>query len=138
MIRNEKGEVMAAMTAMTAGGLAVQTGEEAEFLACRRALEFVVDAGFHRLIIEGDNSNVSHAISSSADNNSLFGNVVDDIRHLIGGLHWVAICCVRRSGNRVAHVLAQHARFTLDEDVYWMEDSPPPAIDALYHDLLSI
>ena len=84
MIRNEKGEVMAAMTA---GGPAVQTGEEAEFLACRRALEFAVDAGFNRLIIEGDNSNVSHAISSSAVNTSLFGNVVDDIRHLIGGLH---------------------------------------------------
>ena len=134
MIRNEKGEVMAAMTAC---GPTVQTSEEAELLACRRALEFAVDAGFHRLIIEGDNSNVSHAISSSTVNNSLFGNVVDDICHLIGGLHWVAICCVRRSGNRVAHVLAQHARFTIDEDLYWMEDSPPPAIDALYHDLLS-
>ena len=135
MIRNEKGEVMAAMTA---GGPAVQTGEEAKFLACQRALEFAVDARFNRLIIEGDNSNVSHAISSPAVNNSLFGNVVDDIRYLIGGLHWAAICCVRRSGNRVAHALAQHARLRLDEDVYWMEDSPPPAIEALYHDLLSI
>ena len=135
MIRNEKGEVMAAMTTC---GPAVQTSEEAELLACRRALEFAVDAGFHRLIIEGDNSNVNHAISSFADNNSLFGNVVDDIRHLIGGLHWAAICCIRRSGNIVAYVLAQHARFTIDEDLYWMEDSPPPAIDALYHDLLSI
>ena len=135
VIRNEKGEVMAAMTAC---GPAIQTSEEAELLACRRALEFVVDAGFYRLIIEGDNSNVTHAISSSADNNSLFGNVVDDIRHLIRGLHWSAICCIRRSGNRVAHVLAQHARFTIDEDFYWMEDSPPPATDTLYHDLLSI
>ena len=135
VIQNEKGEVMAAMTAC---GPAVQTSEEAELLACRRALEFVVDAGFYRLIIEGDNSNVTHAISSSADNNSLFGNVVDDIRHLIRGLHWSTICCIRRSGNRVAHVLAQHARFTIDEDLYWMEDSPPPAIDALYRDLLSI
>ena len=84
VIRNEKGEVMAAMTAC---GPAVQTSEEAELLACRRALEFAVDAGFYRLIIEGDNSNVTRAISSSANNNSLFGNVVDDIRHLIRGLH---------------------------------------------------
>ena len=125
------------MAAMTACGPAVQTSKEAELLACRRALEFAVDAGFYRLIIEGDNSNVTHAISSFADNNSLFGNVVDDIRHLIRGLHWFAICCIRRSGNRVAHVLAQNTRFTIDEDLYWMEDSPPPAIDALYLDLLS-
>ena len=84
MICNEKGEVMAAMTAC---GPAVQTSEEAELLACRRAIEFAVDAGLHMLIIEGDNSNVTHAISSSVDNYSLFGNVVDDIRHLMGGLH---------------------------------------------------
>ena len=126
------------MATMTACGPAVHTSEEAELLACRRALEFAMDANFYRLIIEGDKSNVTHAISSSAENNSLFGNVVDDIRHLIRGLHWFAICCIRRGGNRVAHVLAQHAKFTLDEDLYWMEDSPPPAMDALYHDLLSI
>ena len=40
------------------------------------------------------------------------------------GLQWVSVCCIRRGGNRVAHVLAQYARNTLDEDVYWMEDSP--------------
>ncbi|XP_050259045.1 uncharacterized protein LOC126704050 [Quercus robur] len=135
VIRNEKGEVMAAMTAC---GSAIYTSEEAELLACRRALEFAVDAGFYKLIIEGDNSNVTHVISSSAENNSLFGNIVDDIRHLIRGLHWSAVCCIRRGENRVAHALAQHARFSLDEDLYWMEDSPPPAMDALYHDILSI
>ena len=43
MIRNEKGEVMVAMT--TCGPI-VQTSEEVELLACQRALEFAVDAGF--------------------------------------------------------------------------------------------
>ena len=42
----------------------MNTSEEAELLACRRAIEFAVDAGFSRLIIEGDNSNVIQAISS--------------------------------------------------------------------------
>ena len=135
IVRNEKGEVMAAMSAC---GPAVQTSDEAELLACRRALEFAVDAGFSRLIIEGDTSNVIHDISLSEENTSSFGNVVDDIRHLIRGLIWSEVCCIRRGGNRVAHVLAQHARQTLDEDLYWLEDSPPPALDALYHDLLSI
>ena len=64
IVRNEKGEVMAAMSAY---GPTVQTSDEAELLACRRALEFAVDAGFSRLIIEGDNSNVIHAISSSEE-----------------------------------------------------------------------
>ena len=80
IIRNDNGEVMAAMTA---SGPKVSTSDEAEMLACRRAIEFAVDAGFSKLIIEGDNINVIQAISSSLENNSLFGNVVDDIRHLI-------------------------------------------------------
>ena len=135
IVRNEKGEVMAAMTA---SGPSMHTSDEAELLACWRGLEFAVDAGFSRLIIEGDNSNVIHAISSSEENNSLFGNVVDDIRHLIRGLLWSEVCCIRRGGNRVAYALAQHAKHTLDEDLYWMEESPPPAMDALYHDILSL
>ena len=106
------------MAAMSACGPAVQTSDEAELLACRRALEFAVDDGFSRLIIEGDNSNVIHDISSSEENTSSFGNVVDDIRHLIRGLIWSEVCCIRRGGNRVAHVLAQHARQTLDVDLY--------------------
>ena len=55
-----------------------------------------------------------------------------------GGLQWSRVCCIRRGANKVAHALAQYARNTLDEDLYWMEDSPPPALEALYHDSLSI
>ena len=126
------------MAATTANGLKVNTSEEVELLACRRALEFAVDAGFSRLIIEGDNSNVIQAISSPLENSSLFGNVVNDIRHLVWGLQWARMCCVRRGANKMAHVLAQYARHTLDEDLYWMEDSPSAALEALYHDSLSI
>ena len=123
------------MAAMATNGPMVCTSDEAELLACRKALEFAVDAGFSRLIVEGDNINVTRAISSSLENTSPFGNVLDDIRHLLRSLQWVSVCCIRRGGNQVAHVLAHYARNSLDEDVYCMEDSPPPAVDALYHDL---
>ena len=62
--------------------------------------------------------------------------MVDDIHHLIHGLEWASICCTRRGGNKVAHVLAQHARNSLDDDLYWMEDSPPPAMEVVYQDAL--
>ena len=122
------------MAAMATNGPMVHTSDEAELLACRKALEFAVDAGFSRLIVEGDNINVTRAISSSLENTSPFGNVLDDIRHLLRSLQWVSVCCIRRGGNQVAHVLAYYARNSLDEDVYCIEDSPPPAVDALYHD----
>ena len=86
-----------------------------------------MDAGFSRLIIKGDNSNVIPSISSHLEIFSLFGNVVNDIRHLIWGLQWTRVCCVRRGANKVAHALTQYARNSLDEDLYWMKDSPPPA-----------
>ena len=87
------------------------------------------------MIIEGDNINVIHAISSSMENTSPFGNVVDDIRHLMRGLQWFNICCIRRGANRVAHTLVQYAINNFDKDIYWMEDSPPLTMDALYNDL---
>ena len=74
------------MVAMSMSGPRVSTSDEAELLACRRAIEFAVDARFSRLIIEGDNSNVIQSISSSLENFSLLGNVVSDIIHLLRGL----------------------------------------------------
>ena len=94
-----------------------------------------MDFGFTRLVIKGDNSNVMQAISLDAANFSFLGNVVDDIRPLMSGLQWISTSKIRRGGNKIKHVLAQHARH-LDYDLYWLEDSPPPALEALYQDLI--
>ena len=71
------------MAAMSAIEPSVENSEEAKLMACRRSLEFAVDARFTSLIIEGDNANVIQAISSSLPNHSILGCVVDDICHLI-------------------------------------------------------
>ena len=130
IICNEKCEVMAAMAAK---GPEVFCIKEAELLACKKAIEFAVDAGFSELVIEGDNSSAMTAISTLKIDQSMLGNVVGDIQHLIRNLHWVRIDCIRKGGNRVAHVLAQFAR-NITEDIYWMEDAPPIAGEALYQD----
>ena len=72
-------------------------------------------------------------ISTMKIDQSLLGNVVGDIQHLIHNLLWVRIDCVRRGGNRVAHVLAQFTR-NISEDMYWMEDVPPIARGDLFQD----
>ena len=101
IIKNDKGEVMVGMSAI---GPKVDTSEEAELLACRQSIEFVVDAGFTWLVIKGDNSNVMQAITSDVANYSFLGNVVDDIRHLMSSLQWATSSKIRRGGNKVAHV----------------------------------
>ena len=107
------------MAAMAAKGPEVYCSEEAELLACRKPIEFAVDAGFSKFIIEGDNSSVMKAILALQDDHSLLGNVIGDIHHLIRNLHWVRIECTRRGGNRVAHELAQFAR-NINHDLFWM------------------
>ena len=61
----------------------------------------------------------------------MLGNVIGDIHPLVRNLQWVRIGCTRRGGNRVAYELAQFAR-NISQDMYWMEDVPPIAREALY------
>ena len=77
IIRNCKGEVMAAMIAK---GPPVEGSEEADFLACRRALEFAIDTGFTDLVIEGDNAVVMSSLSSSGVDQSWLGHIIQDIQ----------------------------------------------------------
>jgi len=89
------------------------------------------------LVIEVDNALVMNAISCSEENNSLLGHIFEDIQHLVRGLQHASISCIKRGGNMVAHSLARHAR-TISDETYWIEDSPPPAVDALYQYFLHI
>ena len=59
-------------------------------------MEFATDAGFSELVIEGDNSHVMKALSSSLADRSLLGNMLDDVHHLVFGMHWVNFNCIRR------------------------------------------
>lgn len=72
IIRNSDGEVMAAMPVK---GPSVNSSEEAEALACRKAIEFSMEAGFSEVLIEGDNTTVMKAVSSSSGNHSLLGHI---------------------------------------------------------------
>ena len=83
IIRNTTGEVMAGMSA---NGPYVNSSEEAEALACQKAIEFSIEAGFSELVIKGDSLNVMRAISASTANNSLLGHIYKDICCYISGL----------------------------------------------------
>ena len=112
------------MAAMSVKGPSISSNEEAKALACRKAIEFSMEAGFSELIIEGDNTTVMKAVSGSSGGHSLLGHFYEDIHCCLHGLHSVSISCIRRGGNKVAHILAQYAK-NISKELYWMEDSPP-------------
>ena len=130
VIQNELGEVMVSLSAR---GPQVADSEEAEILACRKALELAIDSGFSELVIEGDNASVMKYIAGPCPRFSHFGHLYEDIHCLVSGLCSTIITCVHREANGVAHSLAKYAR-NIDDDIIWMEDTPPPTLEALYLD----
>ena len=83
VIKNSTREVMVAMTVK---GPVVQGSEMAKLLACRKVLEFAIDAGFTVLIVEGDSVNATRCIALGSDIQSAIRHVVGDIRQ-IGRAH---------------------------------------------------
>ena len=79
----------AVMAAIAARGPLILGSEEAEVLACRKALEFTVDAGFTELLVEGDNVSIMQTILCSRPNESRLGHLYEDIKHLCAGLRVV-------------------------------------------------
>ena len=102
-------------------------------LACRKALEFAIDAGFMDIILEGDSALVMQTVSQAQPNLSWLGLIYEDIWCLAAGFRSILINCVRHSANCVAHSLARFARF-IDDDIVWLEEDPPPVVAALYLD----
>ena len=48
-------------------------------------------------------------------------------------LQTCSFSCVKRTANSAAHALAKYAR-QVDDEVVWLEESPPPILEALYLD----
>ena len=132
IIRNSSGEVMAGMLVK---GPYMNSSEEVEVLACQKAVEFLREVGFSRVIIEGDCLNVMRDLSVSTENSSLLGHIYEDIKFNLRGMQVLSIKWVKRGGNMVAHTLAKHVR-NLINDFYLIEDTPPLTADALYYDSL--
>ena len=95
----------------------------------------IVDAGFMDVVLEGDNLSVMRSISLGSANRSRLGHIYEDIQCLATDLRSFSVNFVKRSANTVAHSLARFARNVVDELV-WLEESPPPALEALYFDSL--
>ena len=75
IICNEKGEVIASMLVK---GPPMGDNEEAEILAYGKALEFAIDVGFSKLVIEEDNAYAMKSISSSGIKLSRLGHIIND------------------------------------------------------------
>lgn len=134
IIRNNIGQVMAGLLAR---GPYVASNEEAEVLTFRKALELAIDAGFMELVVEGDNATVMKSLLSPQVNRSRLGHIYKDVQTLAARFRRLSVGCIKLGANSVALSLALYAG-QLDDEILWPEESPPPTLDALYLDSISL
>ena len=70
-------------------------------------------------------------------NYARLGHISEDIQGMAMGLRYFSVSCVKRNVNSVAHSLVKFAR-QVDHDLIWLEESPPPTLDALYFNNIGI
>ena len=68
---------------------------------------------------------------------SRVGHILQDVLSLLNVFGWSQVQFAKRSANTVAHLLARYAK-QVPHDVIWMEESPPPIVQALYLDSIPI
>ena len=75
-------------------------------------------------IIEGDALTIVKAIESSVSTRHIFGQIIDDIRVVLGSSRSWRVCHTKRGANGAAHGLAKEA-IRCAGDRIWMEDTSP-------------
>ena len=134
VVRNSDGLVMASLAQQIPLPPSVI---EVETLAARRALEFALELGFERIILEGDSESLDKALKMECRNFTTYGHLVQDILFLNTHLSEFKTSLVRRQGNNLAHSLARKSQFLSHMSV-WMEDVPPDLLSVLEADFTSL
>lgn len=109
--------------ALSVPAMLSSTVADMEALACLRAVQFATELDLHRVIFEGDSATIISAVSQGSSILSSFGNIVDDVRHLLPSFSSVIFSHVNHSGNIVADALAKKASSIAGCDI-WMEALP--------------
>jgi ribonuclease HI len=81
--------------------------ETAELLACRRALLLARDMNVERVVLETDCMGAVNKLKDKGLDRSAQGHLVEEIKKLLKGFMMASVSHVHRSGNEVAHSLAQ-------------------------------
>nr|POF24766.1 putative ribonuclease h protein [Quercus suber] len=121
IIRNEDGAIMALMIQQLP---LPTTVAQVEALATRREVEFALELGMTKVIMEGDSEVICKELQDPSTSLALHGHIIQDIKCLSNAFQCINFPHVRRQGNTVAHALAKMA-VTEPNQTVWMEGVPP-------------
>ncbi|XP_074351871.1 uncharacterized protein LOC141691019 [Apium graveolens] len=119
VIRDEQGMFRGAMCKKMEGAW---RPKEAEAIALKEALSWIIELQYERCVFETDSKAVVQACKKAPDQ-SFFGTIVDDCVHLSKHVNQVLIQFAFRSANKVAHELAR-ATYSMSDKGEWYATPP--------------
>ncbi|XP_050289600.1 uncharacterized protein LOC126727718 [Quercus robur] len=120
IVRDNCGEPIGALSMPINLG---QSVAEMEALACQRAVQFAIEIGLTRVIVEGDPAVVIEALLLGSGQLASYGNILDDIRVQAAVFQFVDFSHTSHVCNSVADALAKKASSGVGLQV-WLEDLP--------------
>ena len=105
-----------------------------EAMADSRVMSFAQELGISEFMLEGDSEMVINSLRSKEASLSSFGHFLESAKSLLVTSKCIAFSHVYRTGNKVAHNLARHARHVRGLSV-WEEDVPPHLYDVIFANL---
>ncbi|XP_042954577.1 uncharacterized protein LOC122290987 [Carya illinoinensis] len=120
IVRNNAGDIMAAVC--TPRKLVVSPFL-VECHALWRSMEVCRELGFWDIILEGDAKNVIDRVNSATEDESEWGQIITDLKTVLGRCDGWSLNFIHREKNGVAHFLAKMA-LNLDEERCWIEEGP--------------
>ena len=131
MVRDEKGNVITAMSGKLDFPLGVL---ETEAKALEIGVNFAKEVGLRDVVFKCDSQLIINAVHS-------FGEAAASVQNIIHGVLRNAQCFrtfdflhIKRQGNALAHLLAQHAKY-VENVIVWLEECPSLVAHACAHDV---
>ncbi|KAK9995301.1 hypothetical protein SO802_019987 [Lithocarpus litseifolius] len=112
----------------------VQSVAELEASACQRAVQFALEIGLSRVVVEGDSAIVIDTLLNGTGKLASYGNILDDIHVQAFAFQCVDFIHVSRVCNSVADALAKKASASLGLQL-WLEDLPADIAPLVFHDV---
>ena len=104
-----------------------------EAMDAAKAMTFAQELGIADFMLEGDSEVVINTFQSTKVSLSTFGHLLESVKSILVTSKCIVFSHIHRTGNRVVHNLAKHARHVRGLSV-WVEDIPPHQYDVLFVD----
>ena len=121
VIRNDRGEIMGAMSKMMDLPLGAL---EVEAKAFEEGMLLARDLRMKHIVLEGDVQGVTDALMGCSSPPTSIQMIIEGIQRQKSNIQVWKARYVHRTSNMAAHLMARNAKF-VNDSVIWIEDIPP-------------